>query len=76
MSTLEVKIPDLLLKQVNEVAAKERVSVDQLVSAALTLQPQLISRAAIENGVPGLDRLLKGFGVHETHHQYAAGPVI
>ena len=32
MSTLEVKIPDLLLKQVNEVAAKEKVSVDQIVS--------------------------------------------
>ena len=38
MSTLEVKIPDLLLKQVNEVAAKERVSVDQLVSSALAAQ--------------------------------------
>jgi hypothetical protein len=38
MSTLEVKIPDLLLKQVNEVAAKERVSVDQLVSTALAAQ--------------------------------------
>jgi hypothetical protein len=35
MSTLEVKIPDLLLKQVNEVAAKEKVSVDQIVSSAL-----------------------------------------
>jgi hypothetical protein len=38
MSTLEVKIPDLLLKQVNEVAAKEKVSVDQLVSTALAAQ--------------------------------------
>jgi hypothetical protein len=38
MSTLEVKIPDLLLKQVNEVAAKENVSVDQIVSIALTAQ--------------------------------------
>ena len=38
MSTLEVKIPDLLLKQVNEVAAKEKVSVDQIVSIALAAQ--------------------------------------
>lgn len=38
MSTLEVKIPDLLLKQVNEVAVKENVSVDQIVSIALAAQ--------------------------------------
>lgn len=38
MSTLEVKIPDLLLQQVNEVAAKEKVSVDQIVSIALAAQ--------------------------------------
>ncbi len=38
MSTLEVHIPDLLLKQVNEIAAKENVSVDQLVSIALAAQ--------------------------------------
>jgi hypothetical protein len=38
MSTLEVHIPDLLLKQVNEIAAKEKVSVDQIVSIALAAQ--------------------------------------
>jgi RNA-binding protein YlmH len=38
MSTLQAKIPDLLLKQVNELAAKENVAVDQIVSAALTAQ--------------------------------------
>ena len=38
MSILEVKIPDLLLKQVNEVAAKGKVSVDQFVSIALAAQ--------------------------------------
>ena len=38
MSTLEVKIPDLLFKQLNEVAAKEKVSVDQIVSIALAAQ--------------------------------------
>jgi hypothetical protein len=38
MSTLEVKIPDLLLKQLNEVAAKEKVSVDHIVSIALAAQ--------------------------------------
>ena len=38
MSTLEVKIPDMLLMQINEIAAKEKVSVDQIVSIALTAQ--------------------------------------
>lgn len=38
MSTLEIKIPDLVLKQVNEVAAKENVSMDQIVSIALAAQ--------------------------------------
>src|ERR1700722_18980372 len=38
MSTLEVKIPDLLLQQVNEVAVKEKVTVDQIVSIALAAQ--------------------------------------
>jgi hypothetical protein len=38
MSTLEVKIPDLLIKHVNEVAMKEKVSVDQIVSIALAAQ--------------------------------------
>jgi hypothetical protein len=38
MSMLEVKIPDLLFKQVNEVAAEVKVSVDQIVSIALAAQ--------------------------------------
>lgn len=38
MSTLEVHIPDLLLKQLNEIAAKANVSVDQIVSIALAAQ--------------------------------------
>ena len=38
MSTLEVQIPDLLLRQVNEIAAKGKVSVDQIVSIALAAQ--------------------------------------
>ena len=38
MSALEVEIPDLLFRQVKEVAAKEKVSVDQIVSIALAAQ--------------------------------------
>ncbi|MBI4027613.1 MAG: hypothetical protein HY360_21685 [Verrucomicrobia bacterium] len=38
MSTLQAKIPDLLLQQVNELAAKEKVTVDQIVSIALAAQ--------------------------------------
>ena len=38
MSTLEVKISDSLFKQIKEVAAKEKVSVDHIVSIALAAQ--------------------------------------
>jgi hypothetical protein len=48
MSTLEVKIPDLLLQQLNEVAAKEKVSVDQIVSIALAAQ---VSAAQAREGI-------------------------
>jgi hypothetical protein len=48
MSTLEVKIPDLLLKQANEVAVKVNVSVDQIVSIALAAQ---VSAAQAREGI-------------------------
>ena len=35
MSLLQARIPDLLLQQVNELAANENVAVDEVVSAAL-----------------------------------------
>ena len=38
MSTLQAQVPDLLLKEVNELAAQEKVSVDQIVSIALAAQ--------------------------------------
>jgi hypothetical protein len=38
MGTLQAKVPDLLLQQVNELAANEHVAVDQIVSAALAAQ--------------------------------------
>jgi hypothetical protein len=38
MSTLEAKVPDLLLQQVQELAHKQNVSVDQIVSTALAAQ--------------------------------------
>lgn len=38
MSTLEAKVPDLLLQQVRELATKQKVSVDQIVSSALAAQ--------------------------------------
>ena len=38
MSTLQAQIPDRLLKEVNELAAQEKVSVDQIVSIALAAQ--------------------------------------
>ena len=38
MSTLEAKVPDLLLRQVKELAEKQKVSVDQVVSSALAAE--------------------------------------
>ncbi len=38
MSTLTVQIPDLLLQQLTELAAKENVGVDQVVASALAAQ--------------------------------------
>ncbi|MBE7536930.1 MAG: hypothetical protein HS122_00785 [Opitutaceae bacterium] len=38
MSTLEAKVPDLLLQQVHELAKKELVPVDQIVAIALAAQ--------------------------------------
>ncbi len=48
MSTLEARVPDLLLRQVNELAAKERVPVDQIVAIALAAQ---VSAAATRERV-------------------------
>lgn len=36
--TLQVNIPDSLARQANELAERQRVSVDQVVAAALTAQ--------------------------------------
>jgi RNA-binding protein YlmH len=48
MSTLQAKVPDLLLQQVNELAAKEHVALDQIVSAALAAQ---VSASKAREGV-------------------------
>lgn len=56
MSTLEVKIPDLLLQQVTEVAVKEHVSVDQIVSIALAAQVSAAqARASIASRAKKVD---------------------
>jgi hypothetical protein len=50
MRTLEIHISDLPLRQVNEIAAKEKVSVDQIVSIALAAQvPALNGRESISS---------------------------
>ena len=38
MTTIQAQVPDPLAKQVEELAAQEKVSVDQLVSIALAYQ--------------------------------------
>jgi hypothetical protein len=38
MKTIHAQVPDPLVKQVEELAAQEKVSVDQLVSIALAYQ--------------------------------------
>jgi hypothetical protein len=38
MTTIQAQVPDPLVKQVEELAAQENVSVDQIVSIALAYQ--------------------------------------
>lgn len=38
MKTLEAQVPEILLAEVIELAAKQHTSVDQIVSSALTAQ--------------------------------------
>jgi hypothetical protein len=38
MTTIQAQVPDPLAKQIQELAAQEKVSVDQLVSIALAYQ--------------------------------------
>jgi hypothetical protein len=38
MKTLEAQVPDILAEEVNELAAKQNVTVDQIVSVALAAQ--------------------------------------
>jgi hypothetical protein len=38
MKTIQAQVPDPLLKQVEELAAQEKVTIDQLVSIALAYQ--------------------------------------
>ena len=46
--TLQIEIPDSLAKQTSELAARQHISVDQVVAAALTAQ---ISAAATRPSV-------------------------
>ncbi|MEK6301495.1 MAG: hypothetical protein AABO41_12295 [Acidobacteriota bacterium] len=54
MKTLEAKVPDILVDEVKELAAKQNTTVDQIVSLALAAQASawrtresIASRAAI-----------------------------
>lgn len=38
MKTLQAQVPDILVEEVNELAAKQNASVDQIVSLALAAQ--------------------------------------
>ena len=38
MRTLQAQVPDMLVKEVEELAAKQNASVDQIVSLALAAQ--------------------------------------
>jgi hypothetical protein len=38
MKNLQAQVPDLLLDEINELAAKQNASVDQIVSVALAAQ--------------------------------------
>jgi len=71
VSTLEVKIPDLLFKQVNEVAAKEKVSVDQIVSIALAAQ---VSAAQARESISSRAKRVDWRKVHDMLDRVLANP--
>jgi hypothetical protein len=73
MSTLEVKIPDLLFKQVNEVAAKEKVSVDQIVSIALAAQ---VSASQAREGIASRAKRVDWQKVDNIIDRVPARPVL
>lgn len=71
MSPLEVRIPDLLLQQVTEVAAKEKVSVDQIVSIALAAQ---VSAAQARERISSRSRTVDWQKVDEILARVPANP--
>ena len=73
MSTLEVKIPDLLFKQVNEVAAKEKVSVDQIVSIALAAR---VSASQVRESIASRARRVDWRQVDEILARVPATPPV
>jgi hypothetical protein len=71
MSTLEVKIPDLLLKHVNELAAKEKMSVDEIVSLALAAH---VSAAQAREGISSRAKRVDWRKVDDILARVPAGP--
>lgn len=68
--TLHVNIPDSLVRQANELAERQHVSVDQVVAAALSAQissaaarPSIAERAERVNW-PRVDEILKRIPAH------------
>ena len=65
MKTLEVQIPEILIEEVKELAAKQNTTVDQMVSLALVAQVSAWqTRESIESRVrrvnwPQIDEILE-----------------
>ncbi len=69
--TLQVNIPDSLARQANELAERQRVSVDQVVAAALTAQ---ISAAPARDGIAARARRVNWQRVDEILARVPANP--
>lgn len=69
--TLQVNIPDSLARQTNELAERQRVSVDQVVAAALTAQ---ISAAPARASIAERARRVNWHRVDEILARVSANP--
>jgi len=69
--TLQVNIPDSLARQANELAERLRVSVDQVVAAALTAQ---IAAAPARVGITESARRVNWQRVDEILARVSANP--
>jgi hypothetical protein len=71
--TLQVNIPDSLLRQATELAARQQVTVDQIIAAALSAQ---VSAAAIRPSIAERAQRVNWQKVDEILSRVPANPPV